>query len=59
MTREKAWGRQEGGDNHDGMRAVRVGGVKQCNDSEIGSAVSIQAAAKGGVINFRENAGTY
>ena len=44
------------------MRVVRVrggGGVKQCNYSEIGNAVSMQAAAKGGVIDCRENVGTY
>ena len=39
-----AWGIREGGDNHDGMRVVRVrgeGGVKQCNYTETGSAVSM------------------
>ena len=44
------------------MRVVRVRGVswcKQCNYSEIGSAASIQAEAIGGVIDCRENAGTY
>ena len=53
---------REGGDNHDGMRVVRVRGgvgVTQCIYSEIGSAASMQAAAKGGVIDCREHAGTY
>ena len=41
-----AWGIREGSDNHDDMRVVRVrvrgeGGVKQCNYTETGSAVSM------------------
>ena len=53
---------REGGGKHVGMRVVRVRGVswcKQCNYSEIGSTASMQAAAKGGVIDCREHAGTY